>query len=512
MPAQGANAIKTAILPPNQSESSAALYMKARQAAAAKTSAHARREGYPSSRRPWTPEEEQALMTGLDMVKGPHWSQILQLFGANGSISDILKDRSQVQLKDKARNLKLFFLKTNSEMPYYLQHVTGELKTRAPTQAAKKEAEERARMNTKEDQAHAQGISILANGLQGNGPGAQNGNMARTQQTPAPSAATRPASVAPQNGGAAPHTVARSAAGPPQSTGTVQNVTARVGQPPQSTAPTAATTHQRGPVTANTPSAMSLALAQAPQSSYAAAKAQLFPRVDSSPTPASIAQQLAAARSHAHPQPAASTMQARPQMQAQSQQVGRPQAQGNSQQTYAQTQGQARPQGQVGASTGNATNTGPPSWASAVAALQAQGKQQPNNQAPASHALPQATMQAHNRLPTAQAAAASSMPTPSTTAATPAARPAPHITSPPVSRENAASPLEAAIKGARGHGPGPPPAAMASPAVVQPQLSLEAQLAAALSSHNASPAPPAATHAVAPSPQPPAKHVSSNAS
>ena len=77
-------------------------------------------------------------MAGLDLVKGPHWSQILTLFGPHGTISDILKDRTQVQLKDKARNLKLFFLKTNSEMPYYLQAVTGELKTRAPTQAARK--------------------------------------------------------------------------------------------------------------------------------------------------------------------------------------------------------------------------------------------------------------------------------------------------------------------------------------------------------------------------------------
>ena len=71
-------------------------------------------------------------MAGLDTVKGPHWSQILSLYGLNGSVCDILKDRTQVQLKDKARNLKLFFLKTNSEMPYYLQSVTGELKTRAP--------------------------------------------------------------------------------------------------------------------------------------------------------------------------------------------------------------------------------------------------------------------------------------------------------------------------------------------------------------------------------------------
>ncbi|KAI0453150.1 telomere repeat binding factor-domain-containing protein [Xylaria acuta] len=155
-------------LPPNQSDSTPALYERARQAAAARSSTHARREGSHSTRRPWSPEEEKALMMGLDMVKGPHWSQILSLFGPNGSISQILADRTQVQLKDKARNLKLFFLKTNSEMPYYLQCVTGELKTRAPTQAARKEAEEKAKMNSEEHQAHMNGILTLAGGLQNN--------------------------------------------------------------------------------------------------------------------------------------------------------------------------------------------------------------------------------------------------------------------------------------------------------------------------------------------------------
>ncbi|KAI0853900.1 telomere repeat binding factor-domain-containing protein [Daldinia vernicosa] len=157
-------------LPPNQSDSTPALYERARQAAAARSSTHARREGSHSTRRPWSPEEEKALMMGLDMVKGPHWSQILSLFGPNGSISNILADRTQVQLKDKARNLKLFFLKTNSEMPYYLQCVTGELKTRAPTQAARKEAEEKARLNSEEQQAHVNGILTLAGGLQNNAP------------------------------------------------------------------------------------------------------------------------------------------------------------------------------------------------------------------------------------------------------------------------------------------------------------------------------------------------------
>ncbi|KAI1346004.1 telomere repeat binding factor-domain-containing protein [Xylaria sp. FL0043] len=155
-------------LPPNQTDSTPALYERARQAAAARSSTHARREGSHSTRRPWSPEEEKALMMGLDMVKGPHWSQILSLFGPNGSISQILADRTQVQLKDKARNLKLFFLKTGSEMPYYLQCVTGELKTRAPTQAARKEAEEKARMNSEEHQAHVNGILALAGGLQNN--------------------------------------------------------------------------------------------------------------------------------------------------------------------------------------------------------------------------------------------------------------------------------------------------------------------------------------------------------
>lgn len=149
-----------------QSAPTQVLYEQARQAAVAKASPHSRRPGLPSQRRPWSTEEENALMAGLDQVKGPHWSQILALYGAKGQISEILKDRNQVQLKDKARNLKLFFLKSNIEVPYYLQCVTGELKTRAPSQAARKEAEERARLAGDEEQARFNGIMALANGMQ----------------------------------------------------------------------------------------------------------------------------------------------------------------------------------------------------------------------------------------------------------------------------------------------------------------------------------------------------------
>jgi len=140
------------------------LYERARLAATAKASPSNRRAGLPSQRRPWTTEEENALMAGLDRVKGPHWSQILAMFGPGGTINESLKDRNQVQLKDKARNLKLFFLKSGIEVPYYLQFVTGELKTRAPAQAAKNEARERAKQRGDEDKAHIEGVMALAGG------------------------------------------------------------------------------------------------------------------------------------------------------------------------------------------------------------------------------------------------------------------------------------------------------------------------------------------------------------
>ncbi|ODQ78817.1 hypothetical protein BABINDRAFT_162499 [Babjeviella inositovora NRRL Y-12698] len=78
------------------------------------------------ARRPWSKEEQDALREALEL-KGPHWAQILELFGAGGKISEALKNRTQVQLKDKARNWKMFYLKTGKEVPFYLQQVTGDL-------------------------------------------------------------------------------------------------------------------------------------------------------------------------------------------------------------------------------------------------------------------------------------------------------------------------------------------------------------------------------------------------
>lgn len=76
-------------------------------------------------RRTWTAEEEAALLEGLNIVNGPYWSKILDMYGPGGTVSEVLKDRNQVQLKDKARNLKLYYLKANMPMPEVLQNVTG---------------------------------------------------------------------------------------------------------------------------------------------------------------------------------------------------------------------------------------------------------------------------------------------------------------------------------------------------------------------------------------------------
>jgi hypothetical protein len=83
-----------------------------------------------STRRVWSPTEESVLLSGLASVGGPHWTKILALHGIDGTESDVLKDRTQVQLKDKARNLKLAFMKTGQEIPEALKNVTGDLEKR----------------------------------------------------------------------------------------------------------------------------------------------------------------------------------------------------------------------------------------------------------------------------------------------------------------------------------------------------------------------------------------------
>lgn len=77
-------------------------------------------------KRTWSKDEQDALAEGLRDA-GPSWSKILDLYGPGGKINESLKNRSQVQLKDKARNWKLQYLKTGRPLPEYLLKVTGTL-------------------------------------------------------------------------------------------------------------------------------------------------------------------------------------------------------------------------------------------------------------------------------------------------------------------------------------------------------------------------------------------------
>ncbi|KAL3232218.1 Protein TBF1 [Nakaseomyces bracarensis] len=76
------------------------------------------------TKRTWSKEEEEALINGL-IELGPAWAKILDLYGPGGKINEHLKNRTQVQLKDKARNWKLHYLKNNKPLPPYLMRVTG---------------------------------------------------------------------------------------------------------------------------------------------------------------------------------------------------------------------------------------------------------------------------------------------------------------------------------------------------------------------------------------------------
>lgn len=78
------------------------------------------------AKRTWSKAEEDALVSGLKEV-GSSWSKILDMYGPGGKISEDLKNRTQVQLKDKARNWKLQFLKSGKPLPSYLMKVTGNL-------------------------------------------------------------------------------------------------------------------------------------------------------------------------------------------------------------------------------------------------------------------------------------------------------------------------------------------------------------------------------------------------
>lgn len=94
------------------------------------TQAHNDAQMHQPGRQLWTRAQEQTLLSALDEVKGPYWARILAMHGNQGSKSNILASKNQVQLKDKARNMKLSYLRARKEAPACLKVVSGQLTSR----------------------------------------------------------------------------------------------------------------------------------------------------------------------------------------------------------------------------------------------------------------------------------------------------------------------------------------------------------------------------------------------
>ena len=69
----------------------------------------------------WTQAETIALEEGLRTLKGPHWKELLGLYGRNGTISQALKYRTSSNLFDKAKSVRQEFVDSGREPPEYLK-------------------------------------------------------------------------------------------------------------------------------------------------------------------------------------------------------------------------------------------------------------------------------------------------------------------------------------------------------------------------------------------------------
>lgn len=69
----------------------------------------------------WTQAETIALEEGLRTLKGPRWREILGLYGHNGTISQVLKDKTPIDLYDKAKSVRQEFVDSGREPPEYLK-------------------------------------------------------------------------------------------------------------------------------------------------------------------------------------------------------------------------------------------------------------------------------------------------------------------------------------------------------------------------------------------------------
>ncbi|KAG5438923.1 hypothetical protein PCANB_002253 [Pneumocystis canis] len=82
-----------------------------------------RKEFKPQHRVPWSETEINCLMKAIKEY-GSQWSFILSLYGPNGTLSRDLAERGQVQLKDKARNIKEEYIRAQWKLPPGFETVT----------------------------------------------------------------------------------------------------------------------------------------------------------------------------------------------------------------------------------------------------------------------------------------------------------------------------------------------------------------------------------------------------
>ena len=69
----------------------------------------------------WTQAETIALEEGLRTLKGPRWRELLSLYGRNGTVSQVLKDKTPSDLYDKAKSVRQEFVDSGREPPEYLK-------------------------------------------------------------------------------------------------------------------------------------------------------------------------------------------------------------------------------------------------------------------------------------------------------------------------------------------------------------------------------------------------------
>lgn len=76
-----------------------------------------------SRRQKWSLDEEEALVTGLQLANGPHYDQILSHFGSTGKFNQSLKARTTHDLQIKAQDLRHKCRENEIPIPHYLQSV-----------------------------------------------------------------------------------------------------------------------------------------------------------------------------------------------------------------------------------------------------------------------------------------------------------------------------------------------------------------------------------------------------